>query len=154
MAADNAIKNHAAERSMFLLRTAVAGAVIAVLVGVLLFRVSYLQVLRHGYYETRSQDNRMRVQVMPPVRGLIYDRNGVVLADNLPAYRLEIVPEQVDNVDTTLDRLSRIVEIREADLQRFRDGPDSFARLLQAQFQRSQLIGIPGIILRDAGSAP
>ena len=121
MVTDNAIKNHAAERRMFLLRTAVAGAAIMVLVGVLLFRVGFLQVLRYGYYETRSQDNRMRVQVMPPVRGLIYDRNGVVLADNLPAYRLEIVPEQVDDVNATLDRLSRIVEIREADLQRFRD---------------------------------
>ena len=121
MVSDNAIKNHAAERRMFLLRTAVAGAVVTVLVGVLVFRVGFLQVLRHGYYETRSQDNRMRVQVMPPVRGLIYDRNGVVLADNLPAYRLEIVPEQVDNVDATLDRLSRIVEIRDADRQRFRD---------------------------------
>ena len=121
MAADNAIKNHAAERSMFLLRTAVAGAVIAVLVGVLLFRVSYLQVLRHGYYETRSQDNRMRVQVMPPVRGLIYDRNGVILADNLPAYRLEIVPEQVEDLSTTLDRLANIIEIRDADRDRFHE---------------------------------
>ncbi|MES1929492.1 peptidoglycan glycosyltransferase [Salinisphaera dokdonensis CL-ES53] len=121
MAADNAIKNHAAERRMFLLRTAVAGAGIAVLVGVLLFRVSYLQVLRHGYYETRSQDNRMRVQVMPPVRGLIYDRNGVILADNLPAYRLEIVPEQVDDLDATLDRLAKLIEIRKADRDRFRE---------------------------------
>ena len=121
MAADNAIKNHAAERSMFLLRTAVAGAVIAVLVGVLLFRVSYLQVLRHGYYETRSQDNRMRVQVMPPVRGLIYDRNGVILADNLPAYRLEIVPEQVEDLSATLDRLANIIEIRDADRDRFHE---------------------------------
>lgn len=121
MAADNAIKDHAAERHMFVLRTAVASVLIVTLIGVLLFRVGFLQVLRHGYYETRSQDNRMRVQVMPPVRGLIYDRNGVILADNLPAYRLEIVPEQVDDLDDTLERLGQIVEIRDSDRQRFRD---------------------------------
>jgi len=119
MAVDDAIKNHAAERRLFVLRTVVAGAVLCVLVGVLISRVMFLQVWRHGYYETRSQDNRMRVQVMPPVRGLIYDRNGVVLADNLPAYRLEIVPEQVDDMDRTLSRLSRIVEVRAADRDRF-----------------------------------
>ncbi|GAB3678914.1 penicillin-binding protein 2 [Salinisphaera aquimarina] len=121
MAADDAIKNHAAEKQLFMLRTVVAGAVLCVLVGVLISRVTFLQIVRHSYYETRSQDNRMRVQVMPPVRGLIYDRNGVVLADNLPAYRLEIVPEQVDDIDATLDRLSKIVEIRDADRDRFRD---------------------------------
>ncbi|MES1925812.1 penicillin-binding protein 2 [Salinisphaera sp. T31B1] len=121
MPADDAIKNHAAERRLFFLRTLVAGGVLCLLVCVLVSRVMYLQVLRHGYYETRSQDNRMRVQVMPPVRGLIYDRNGVLLADNLPAYRLEIVPEQVDDLDATLDRLGRIVEIRQADRDRFRD---------------------------------
>lgn len=121
MAADDSIKNHAAERRLFLLRTLVAAAVLCVLVGVLISRVMFLQVLRHGYYETRSQDNRMRVQVMPPVRGLIYDRNGVVLADNLPAYRLEIVPEQVDDLDATLNRLSQIVEIRVADRDRFHE---------------------------------
>lgn len=121
MAADNALKDHAAERHMFVLRTAVASALIVVLVGVLLFRVSFLQVLRHGYYETRSQDNRMRVQVIPPVRGLIYDRNGVILADNLPAYRLEIVPEQVEDLDAALDRLAGIIEISASDRRRFQD---------------------------------
>lgn len=121
MAADNAIKNHAAERRLFLLRTGVAAIGIAVLVIVLLSRMAYLQVMRHSYYETRSKDNRMRVQVVPPVRGLIYDRNGVVLADNLPAYRLEIVPEQVEDLEMVLARLGRIVEIREADRERFFD---------------------------------
>lgn len=121
MAADDAIKNHAAERHLFLLRTLVAGMVLTVLVGLLVSRVVYLQIFKHGYYETRSQDNRMRVQLMPPVRGLIYDRNGVLLADNLPAYRLEIVPEQVDDLDATLDRLAQLIDIRPADRHRFHD---------------------------------
>ena len=121
MAADDAIKDHAAERRLFVVRTLVIGTVLGVMVATLVARVAYLQVYRHAYYETRSQDNRMRVQVIPPVRGLIYDRDGVVLADNLPAYRLEIVAEQVEDLDATLDRLGEVVEIREADRQRFRD---------------------------------
>lgn len=120
MAADSPLKDHAAERRLFLLRTVLAGLIMALLTGVLITRLGYLQIDQHEYYTTRSDDNRMRVQVVPPVRGLIYDRNGVVLADNLPAYRLEVVPEQVDDLEAALDRLSRYVEIREADRERFR----------------------------------
>ncbi len=121
MPADNAIKNHAAERRLFLVRTPVAGALLLCMVGLLVGRVAYLQIAQHDYYETRSKDNRMRVKVVSPVRGLIYDRNGVVLADNLPAYRLEIVPEQVEDMDAALDHLSELVEIRPADRERFLD---------------------------------
>lgn len=119
MAADDAIKDHAGERRLFLLRTLVAGGILCALVALLVSRVIYLQVFEHGYYATRSKDNRLRVQVTPPVRGLIYDRQGVALADNRPAFRLEIVPEQVQNLKATLDRLSKIVDITPADRQRF-----------------------------------
>jgi len=119
MPADTPIKNHANERRLFLARTLLAALGMAVLVGVLLLRMSYLQIAKHGYYDTRSNDNRMRVQVVPPVRGLIYDRNGVVLADNLPSYRLEIVPEQIEDLDAAIARLSEIIEIREIDRERF-----------------------------------
>ena len=119
MAGDNAIKNHAAERRLFVARMLAAGVLLGVLVGVLIARVAYLQVYKHGYYQTRAENNRMRVQVIPPVRGLIFDRNGVVLADNLPAYRLEIVPEQVDDMPATLDRLAQIVTLTAADRRRF-----------------------------------
>jgi len=119
MPADTPIKNHANERRLFLARTLLAGAGMALLVGVLLLRMGYLQIAKHAYYDTRSNDNRMRVQVVPPVRGLIYDRNGVVLADNLPAYRLEIVPEQIDDLDASIDRLAQLIEIREVDRERF-----------------------------------
>lgn len=120
MPTDSPLKDHAAERRLFLLRTIVAGVGMLVLTGILITRLGYLQITQHGYYDTRSNDNRMRVQVVPPVRGLIYDRNGVILADNLPAYRLEVVPERVDDLEAALDRLSRYVEIREADRERFR----------------------------------
>lgn len=120
MAADDAIKNHAAEQRLFIIRTVVASLLLLALISMLIARVVYLQIYRHGYYETRSQDNRMRVEVVPPVRGLIFDRDGNLLANNEPAYRLDIVPEQVtDSVKTTVARLSRIVNITEADKQRF-----------------------------------
>lgn len=119
MPADTPIKNHAAERHLFLVRTIVAGLLMSVLLGVLVTRLVFLQEVKHSYYNTRSNENRMRVQVAQPVRGLIYDRNGVVLADNLPAYRLEIVPERVKNMDAALDRLGKIIEIRDTDRERF-----------------------------------
>ena len=99
MSGDDAIKNHGAERRLFLRRTIAAGVILLVLVGLLLARIYYLQVAKHGYYETRSQDNRMRVEVVSPVRGLIYSRHGQLLANNQPAYQLEIVPEQVGDLD-------------------------------------------------------
>ena len=104
---------------MFARRTALAGLGVVALIGVLGARMTFLQVQQHDYFTTRSNDNRMRVQVVAPVRGLIFDRNGVLMAENLPAYRLEIVPEQIEDMQDTIDRLSKLVEIREQDLQRF-----------------------------------
>lgn len=121
MPADTPIKNHAAERHLFLVRTIVAGLLMAVLLGLLITRLVFLQGVKHGYYDTRSDENRMRVQVAQPVRGLIYDRNGVVLADNLPSYRLEIVPEQVKDLHAAIDRLGEIIEVRKMDRERFFD---------------------------------
>lgn len=121
MPQDTPIKNHEVERHLFLVRATIAALVMGVLAGVLVATLSYLQIFKHNYYSLRSDDNRTRVQVVPPVRGLIYDRNGIVLADNLPAYRLEIVPEQIDDLEAALDRLARVVSISEADRQRFRE---------------------------------
>lgn len=90
-----------------------------ILIGGVAARMAWLQLDRHDYFSTRSDDNRMRIQVVPPVRGLIYDRNGVILAENLPSYRLEVVPEQVDDMEDMLIRLAPLVDIREEDLERF-----------------------------------
>lgn len=118
MADDNEIKNHRAERHLVLSRALVAVLALCMLLGVLVARVGWLQIARHDYYQTRSQDNRMRMEIVQPVRGLIYDRNGTVLAQNLPAYRLVVVPEQVDDMGAALDRLSQYVEIRDSDRER------------------------------------
>jgi penicillin-binding protein 2 len=83
-------------------------------------RLYVLQVVEYDHYVTLSDSNRIRIKALPPTRGLIYDRHGVVMADNLPAYRLEIVREQVDDLDETIDRLRQYVEFDDQDLKRFR----------------------------------
>lgn len=121
MPGENEIKNHFAERRVFLSRTLVIALVMVGMIGVLVARIGWLQVARHDYYQTRAKDNRMRVEVVQPVRGLIYDRNGTILAQNLPAYRLAVTPEQVDDMDAALERLSKYVEIREGDRERLKE---------------------------------
>ena len=89
------------------------------LLAVLLTRLFYLQVLAHEHFTTLSEDNRVKLQPIAPTRGLIYDRNGILLAENLPSYRLEITPEQVDDMYATLGALAEIIEIRDIDRSRF-----------------------------------
>lgn len=118
MPGEKEIKNHHRERHLFLSRTFVATLLMFIMLGGLMMRIGWLQIARHDYYQTRSKDNRMRVEVVQPVRGLIYGRNGTILAQNLPAYRLVVIPEQVDDMDSALDRLSQYVNIRPSDRER------------------------------------
>ncbi|MCI0749913.1 MAG: penicillin-binding protein 2 [Nevskiales bacterium] len=117
----DAIKNLHAERQDFLTRVLIAVTVGSGLVLVLLTRLLHLQVLEQDYYDTRSNENRLQLTVIPPVRGLIYDRQGALLAQNVPTFVLELVPEQVPDLDDTLARLGRLVTLSENDLLRFRD---------------------------------
>ncbi len=119
MEAEGRLKNSAAEKSIFSRRALVAAIGTLGLVAILLGRLTWLQVIQHSYYDTRSDDNRMRVAIVPPVRGLIFDRNGVLLAENLPSYRLEVVPERVDDLETVLERLAQIIEIKPNDIELF-----------------------------------
>ena len=86
---------------------------------VLLTRLLYLQVVEHEQFTTLSEDNRVKLQPIPPNRGLIFDRNGVLLAENLPSYRMEITPEQVDDMGATLSALEEIIDVRDSDRSRF-----------------------------------
>ena len=100
------IKDHWNEQRIFSQRTLGAFVVIALLTITLIGRLSYLQVVRHDYYLGLSLGNRVRLDPIPASRGLIRDRNGVVLADNEPAYQLELIREQVPDLNDTLKRLS------------------------------------------------
>jgi penicillin-binding protein 2 len=109
------IKNIWAEKQLFVVRGIVAAVVAGVLLLAVAGRLFYLQVLRHEYYATLSQGNRIRTEPIPPSRGLILDRHGVVLADNLPAFQIELVRELVgDNqaLDASLAQLAAIGLLR------------------------------------------
>ena len=100
-------------------RTLAAVVIIAALTLVVLGRLVYLQVINHAHFTTAAQGNRIKILPLPPTRGLIYDRNGVLLAENLPAYSLEVTPEQARDLGTTLAKLAEIIEITDTDMKRF-----------------------------------
>lgn len=102
-------------------RLLVAMLVVTVAFGLLAWRVAWLQVVSYQHYSTLSQNNRVRLMAVPPTRGLIYDRNGVVLAENVTAHGLVITPEQVPDIEDTLARLGNIIELRPTDLERFHE---------------------------------
>ena len=113
------LKDHLFETRLITNRAILLLIIGGILLSVLLVRLLYLQVVSHEHYTTLSEDNRVKLQPLPPNRGLIFDRNGILLAENLPSYRLEITPEQVDDMGATLNALKDIIEIRDIDRSRF-----------------------------------
>jgi penicillin-binding protein 2 len=111
------IKDLGTEQRIFAQRTLAAVVVIAAMVLTLIARLTYLQVLRHDYYAELSQGNRVRLDPIPANRGLMFDRNGKVMADNEPAYQLELIREQVPNLTDTLKRLSQLGLIDREELE-------------------------------------
>jgi penicillin-binding protein 2 len=105
MARNSRLKDHNAEQRLFGRRIVAASFVIMVLLGALFARLFYLQVVRHDYFSELSQGNRIRIEPIPPPRGLLLDREGEPLALNRPAYQLELTREQTPDVDDTLARL-------------------------------------------------
>jgi penicillin-binding protein 2 len=113
------IKDHLKEQRTFFQRIAVAAVTIAVLLLLLVGRLVLLQVIRYDYYTDQSEGNRTRVEPIPANRGLILDRNGMVLAENRPSYQLELVREQVGDrkaLDRTLAGLAKIGVIARDDI--------------------------------------
>ncbi len=82
-------------------------------------RLVQLQVFDHELFAEKSQGNRVRIEAVPPIRGLVYDRKGRVIAENLPAYQLELIPEQVEDIDDTLSRLANLDLIERDDIPRY-----------------------------------
>jgi cell division protein FtsI/penicillin-binding protein 2 len=113
------LKDHFLEYRMFTNRAIILLVFCAMLLMVLFSRLLYLQVIEHEHYITLSEDNRVKLQAIAPNRGLIYDRNGILLAENLPSFRLQITPEQVDDMASTLEALEEIIHISDVDRSRF-----------------------------------
>ncbi|MCX7892181.1 MAG: penicillin-binding protein 2 [Burkholderiales bacterium] len=110
----------ARDLARFRVRLAIAGAVVVAAFAVLFGRFFYLQVVQHRYYHTKAEDNRIAVVPIAPNRGLIVDRNGVVLARNDSAYTLEIFPRRVADLEGTIDGLATVLDIQPKDRKRFR----------------------------------
>jgi penicillin-binding protein 2 len=105
------IKNFFAESRLFTIRSIVAGVIATVLLLTVAGRLFYLQVLKFDYYSNLSQGNSIRNEPIPPSRGLILDRHGVVLADNFPAFNIELVREQVGDLKALDATLAQLVSI-------------------------------------------
>jgi len=112
-------KDHLRESRIFLRRAIVAFLVMLFLLGLLMLRLFKLQVLDHDHYTTRSRENRVKLVPLPPGRGLIYDRNGVQLAQNLPAFNLEVTPAQVPELAAGIEAMKSLISISNTDLKRF-----------------------------------
>jgi len=127
------IKDHQLESRLFLGRAVIAGLLVIVSMLALVARLLNLQIYSHDHFSTLSMDNRVKLQPLPPTRGLIYDARGVLLAENLPAYSLEIIPDKAGDIDETIARLRALLPITETDVKRF-------ARLRK---QRRRFDGVP-----------
>jgi penicillin-binding protein 2 len=114
-----ALKDHSGESRVFLERVAIGFAFFVFLTLLLVARLFYLQIIQHDVYATLSDKNRISVEAVPPVRGLIYDRNGELIADNVPSLNLTITIELVDNLDQTLAKIDDLIGLSEDEIAAF-----------------------------------
>ncbi|KLN64855.1 penicillin-binding protein 2 [Vibrio sp. VPAP30] len=115
-----AIRNHDQEAKLFRNRAVVAFVAMIALLGVLVANLYRLEVKQVEYYKTRANDNRIQVLPIAPTRGLIYDRNGKVLANNFPVYVLQMIPEKVEDLNASLDKLGRFVSLSDVQLEKIK----------------------------------
>ncbi|KLV06461.1 penicillin-binding protein 2 [Photobacterium aquae] len=113
------IRDHRAESALFFRRALVSFAGIVVLVAILLANLYHIQISEHEDYQTRSNDNRIKIVPVAPNRGLIYDRNGILLAENRPVYSLEITSEKVPDMADTFARLKVLMGVTDDQIERF-----------------------------------
>lgn len=105
------------ERRIFSERASIALVIIVLVFVLILSRYFYLQVFKHQHFVQQAEQNRIKSKRLNPARGLIYDRNGVLLADNKTAYRLTVVPEKTDNLKASLNQLQKIIDLTAEDLE-------------------------------------
>ena len=124
----SSIKDHHSERRLFIGRVILTSVIGFLLLSTVIARLVQLQVFDYEVFAAQSQGNRVRIEAVPPIRGLILDRRGRVLAQNLPAYQLELIPEQVADIDDTLQRLAILGLIEAEDIPGFKDLSESGPR--------------------------
>ncbi len=115
-----AIKDHKKEARLFNSRVLLGLIGIIILLSLLIGRMTHLQLDNHDHFTTLSEKNRVRLLPEPPIRGLIFDREGRILAENMPTYTLVIIPELVEDIENTITKLADIIEISDYDINRFK----------------------------------
>jgi len=120
MKLQNSFRDYTAESALFVRRALVAFTGILLLTGVLIANLYNLQIVRYTDYQTRSNENRIKLVPIAPSRGIIYDRNGTPLALNRTIYQIEMMPEKVDNVQDTLNALRSVVDLTDDDIAAFK----------------------------------
>jgi penicillin-binding protein 2 len=120
-AAGRPLKDKVQERQLFSARALTAFLIILAAIFLLSLRYAYLQVINYEEFAARSINNQVRIVPVAPNRGLIYDRRGRLVAENRPAYRLELVPEKVGNVERTVEALGHLVDLPDDAFENFQD---------------------------------
>ena len=118
--ASRAVEDDVRVREILLRRAVLAGVVCFFVLAGVVARVAWLQVSEHEHFTELAEKNSTRTEPIPPTRGLIYDRNGVLLADNTPSFQVELVPERVKDMEATLLFLRELLALDDDDMDRFR----------------------------------
>ncbi|WP_051311112.1 penicillin-binding protein 2 [Zooshikella ganghwensis] len=113
-------KDHSKEIRIFNSRILKASIILVILTGILISRLFYLQVVEHEKYSTQSDENRIHLQYIPPIRGLIYDTNGLLLADNKPSFNLTLTPERIADLEKTFKDINQIIPIQPEEIAQFK----------------------------------
>ena len=127
-----ALKDARVEKDIFVKRAYLAGLFVFLLVCALAARMTFLQVTQHDLYASKSENNRVQLKTVEPIRGLIFDRNGVLLAENLPSHSLTIVPERVDDMSKTLGLIDALIGITDEERESFEKRVKSYRRPYEA----------------------
>lgn len=132
------IRNHSAESALFMRRTLVVFISIIIAISILIINLYYLQIRSFESYQTRSNDNRISVQTVPPNRGLIYDRNGIILAENRPIFSLQVVVKNTKNLQQKVEKLRELLALTDEEIERFHE-QNQYARSYRSVLLRDQL---------------
>lgn len=115
------LKDHFRESRLVNARLLFAALISLIVFSVVIVRLIELQVFEYEHFDSLSNRNRVDIEPLPPQRGLIYDRNGVMVAENIPTFSLEMVPEKVTDMEETITALSELMALTEEDIAEFRD---------------------------------
>lgn len=113
------LKNNSVENQVFVNRIIAAFCIVVFLTIGLVVRLVYLQIVGHEHYATLAKENSVKIQPLVPTRGMIYDRNGKILAENTQSFSLELIPEQISDLDTTLTQLQQLLNIPNEKIDQF-----------------------------------